>query len=1193
MLTHLEVFGFKSFPDRIRFEFVPGITGIVGPNGSGKSNVVDAIRWVLGEQSARSMRGEGMSDVLFKGSTNRRPAQVAEVTLFLNNRSALYSLDSPEIMVTRRLTRQGQSEYLINGSAVRLRDVKDLFLGSGTGSDSFCVIQQGQVSALLQASPVERRALFEEAAGVSRFKASREESRKKLERVESHLARLGDLKLELDKRVQTARLQAAKAVKFKEIQAQIRDCKINLLVNQWRESLGRIAMLNAKIEALEPASNEEGIGHTGTDIAILQANAANDEMNLKDAEKSRALMSQDLALACQQIQRDYFTLETNAHDQDRTFQRMARAFSRLLAAKSAVEHAKKELDAINSEIRDVVAESKKNEVELKRLEEKAITEKVSVAKTAEANAIIIERRSRIENELSKTQDSIQQTKIQINALVSRKSEAKSNLENENKKFEELVRELEEHTILLNGSRLGLKVELEDRDAIQCSIDHLVRKCNELHVEKSIILGRKDILEGLEKTHEGFGNGVRDILNAASNENACCWKTILGLLADQLKVRRDYAPLIELALDERSQRILALDKADVYECLISLGNKWHGRVGFIFPELAQAEDEDEFIPPPSHPGIIAKASNLVRCDVLRFTDLPERLLGKTLIVKNFKAALEIQKLAPGYSLITLDGDHIDANGDITFGPMVPKSGILSRKAELRELRDRLSFIELSHVDLEKELSTQSAILANCKVRVDLLKNRLETLEDIEKQMVTKVQDSSLAIDGLKTQSESDDHAETELLKALSVLVSETSRLESLKFKLIGIEKEMNDQLADEIRSLNSAEERLKQYEKIRFEFNARLLEKQLFAGQAENRFKERQAFFEMCHLELDKECADALIENEKIQSVNKRMMTILDAISMAHNRYDLLTSTCEFHKKSLDASTQLLNDAVRKESDIAGSKDQLVQQRQMLLIEKAKEELQMSDISRRASEDFQIDLNHESAIRQQETTKPHYSTDLDDLYAQIKRLGSINEIALQELNELVEKQAAFQEQFSDLVFAKKSLLDLIDAANQEGGTQFLTLFNSVSSNFRELFRKLFSGGQAELLLVDSERPLDSGIEVIARPPGKEANNLSLMSGGERTMTAVALLLAVFRARPSPFCVLDEVDAALDEGNVGRFTELIKDFSAKTQFIMITHHKRSMTCADVLLGVTMGDPGISTRMAVRIEDWIPSDYAKAVA
>ncbi|MFM7539928.1 MAG: hypothetical protein ACKO9Z_09745, partial [Planctomycetota bacterium] len=319
----------------------------------------------------------------------------------------------------------------------------------------------------------------------------------------------------------------------------------------------------------------------------------------------------------------------------------------------------------------------------------------------------------------------------------------------------------------------------------------------------------------------------------------------------------------------------------------------------------------------------------------------------------------------------------------------------------------------------------------------------------------------------------------------------------------------------------------------------------------------------------------------------------NAISMAHNRFDSLASMCEFHKKCLDASTQLLNDAVLNQSDIAGSKDQLVQQRQMLLIEKAKEELQMSDISRRASEDFQIDLNHESAIRQQETTKPHYSTDLDDLYAQIKRLGSINEIALQELNELVEKKEAFQEQFSDLVFAKKSLLDLIDAANQEGGTQFLTLFNAVSSNFRELFRKLFSGGQAELLLVDSERPLDSGIEVIARPPGKEANNLSLMSGGERTMTAVALLLAVFRARPSPFCVLDEVDAALDEGNVGRFTELIKEFSAKTQFIMITHHKRSMTCADVLLGVTMGDPGISTRMAVRIEDWIPSEYAKAVA
>ena len=1193
MLTHLEVCGFKSFPDRIRLEFIPGITGIVGPNGSGKSNVVDAIRWALGEQSARSMRGEGMSDVLFKGSANRRPAQVAEVTLFLDNRSASYSFDTPEIMVTRRLTRQGQSEYLINGSVVRLKDVKNLFLGSGAGSDSFCVIQQGQVAALLQASPVERRALFEEAAGVSRFKASREESRKKLERVESHLARLGDLKSELDKRVQTARLQAAKAVKFKEIQAQIKDCKITILVNQWRECLGRMALLNAKIDALEPASNFEGIGHIGTDIAILQTNAANDEMNFKDAEKNRALMSQDLALAYQQIQRDYLTLETSANDQARTFQRMIRALGRLLAAKSAVEHEKKELDMIRSEIQDVVADSEKNEIEIKKLEEKTGIERLLVSKTAEAHSAIIERRSRAELELSKAQESVKQIKIQINALVSRKSGATANLENENKKLEELVRECEEHSILLNGSRLGLKEEIEALDAIQSSVDHLARKCQELRIKKDIIVGQKDVLEGLEKSHEGYGNGIRDILNAASSENASCWKTMLGLLADHLKVRREYAPLIELALGERSQRILALSKSDVYDCLTSLGKKWNGRVGFIFPESARLEDEDAFVPPPNHPGIIAKGANLVRCDDSRFTDLPERLLGKVLIVNDFKSALEIQKLAPDYSLLTLNGDHIDASGDIIFGPMIPKSGILSRKAELRELREDLSLTEVTLIDLEKELLSQSAMLANGKVNLDLLQNRLKTLENIEQQKTIKVRELILVIDNLKAQSASDDQEESDLLKALSATVTEVSRLESLKYKLSNIEKQISDQLADEMRSLKSSEEQLKYYEKKRFEIKARLTEKQLFAGQAESRIKEREASLELSFFEHDKECADAQIEKEKIKAVEKRLMTILDAISMAHHRFEAFSASSEFHKKKLEISTQLLNDAVRRQSDIVGTRDQLAQQRQMLLIDKAKEELQMSEMSRRASEDFLIDLNHESALRQQDSTKPIEPSVLDELSAQIKRLGSINESALLELNELLDKQGTFQEQYLDLVYAKKSLVDLIDAANNEGGAQFLTLFNAVSSHFRELFRKLFSGGQAELLLVDSERPLDSGIEVIARPPGKDAANLSLMSGGERTMTAVALLMAVFRARPSPFCVLDEVDAALDEGNVGRFTDLIKEFSDKTQFIMITHHKRSMTCADVLLGVTMANPGISTQMAVKIEDWIPRENIQQAA
>ncbi len=1193
MLTHLEICGFKSFPDRTRLEFVPGITGIVGPNGSGKSNVVDAIRWALGEQSARSMRGQGMGDVLFKGSVSRRPVQVAEVTLILDNRSARFAADISEIRVTRRLTRQGQSEYLINGASCRLKDIKDLFLGSGAGSDSFCVIQQGQVAALLQASPVERRALFEEAAGVSRYKASREECRRKLDRVEDHLSRLSDLKDELDRRVQSARLQASKAAKWQELQSQLREAKIIHLTRQWRDAQTKMFGFKAQMEALDIDNGAEISIQTASNLSQLQESAARFEADYREAEKTEAAMRQGLSVFQGRIEREFQVLDTVSRERARALDRILRAHSRLAAGKVALDVESMALDEIGAEIDRLALLAAGQDLEIRRLMEEMDKNKRILEGVLKTQSDSKSNLSRLEEDLKSNQDEITRNRQIITESRRSKTLADVGLEEETRTLSTLLKEFEGLGRQVEGAKAGLQAEVESRDGYQAALDHLTRRIHDLQVEKNGLVGRKEVLEGLERSHEGFGAGVREVINDWQRDAVGRWKSVQGLLADHLKVRREYAPLIELALGERSQKLLALDSSSVRQGLAARGKSLPGRVGFIFPSGELQDDEESFVSPPNHPGIVARAANLARCDHPSFPDLPERLLGRVLIVKNLEAASQIHPEAPGYTIVTLAGEMIDSDGGLSAGPVIVEAGVLSRKAELRDVRDRLAQIDVSLKELERESATQSAFLVTARDRVEVLQNELGVLLETEQSKISSINEARRYLKELEVRSVEGARDETDAAGRLAALVIEAARLELSKSDLVSRLTEIDETVAETRRATEAAEAGVSQAEKKAFEAKTHLAEKQSAFKQATARHKDRLEEWKALVAETEREESESRLEAVRGNKQSAAMMEMLGSFPDWHLNLAFAANRHEQAAFSYNTSRQALVEAVHSQTGINEDRDQKAQARQSIEIEITRLEIQTEEMMRRAKEELNADLIHELSARGESLDMENQASELEDLQRQAQRLGAVNLEAARELSELVQRQTAFQDQILDLQAAKKSLLELIDAANTEGSSRFMSVFQAVAGHFRELFRKLFGGGQADLSLLDPSNPLDCGIEVVARPPGKDAANLTLMSGGERTMTAVALLMAVFKSCPSPFCVLDEVDAALDEGNVGRFTDLIREFSEKTQFIMITHHKRTMACADVLMGITMSEPGISTRMAVRMEDWVQDGGAQKAA
>lgn len=1186
MLKRLELVGFKSFADKTRLDFEPGISAIVGPNGSGKSNIVDAIRWILGEQSAKSLRGKEMADVIFNGSGTRRSHGLAEVSLYLDNARRYLPIDMDEVVLSRRVYRSGESEYFLNGQTVRLRDIRDLFLDTGAGHHAYSIIEQGKVDQILQASNKDRRYIFDEAAGISRFKVRKLQALRRLERVQQNLVRVQDIHEELDRQLRGLRSQAGKARRFRELADRLRQLRLSSGADEYarmtreleqtegivrpayerieacrtelasKESL--LAALDETLAAKEEAYREftAGLASVRESILTLESDISKDHARESDLERSiddacarilqgrQKLRETNQRLATVQARREQADRERQEHLDD------WQSGQRDLAS------TQQQMDEFRARAESLEHESQTLLRQLNRLEneQSALESQLS---------LLWQQRTRLRERVAASTSSLDECRRHSSRLLLQEQSVR-------RQWNTYVDQAGETTV--SHRRL-----LEERS-------RMLESLAEERQRRTATAGRIEILEQLRARHEGLDAGVRTIM-AQRGQSAQEWQAVLGVLGDSLEVPPDLADIVELALGSRAQSLVVARRGSLSLEMLDKARQLPGRVQFVAIDDPSSDHlivVEEEIPWPT-------VASLVHCDP-RLRPLVERLLGQTYLADDFEQALAMASRTLGLRFVTRTGDILEADGSVSTGPLRKTVGILSRSAEIRALRCDLermdavvSAMQSEGCELEDRIRHVEGLLGQQELRCSTLAEQVRHLD----VLLREVQDRS---NGLERTIE-DRRAEMDRVSAeiravdQQCLVVQTSLART------------HEAIARTNDALAEAKGQWEAQAARKADLTSRLHDKQTRLAVADERLtslqtEERQLLAERRDRQTHIHETSLRWRQMRDQRTHVRRRTLSHASELAGLYSDkdrLLLS------QGVDTSElSQMRDERRRLTEAAGELRRRVaaDQEAAHAAELRQTELRMSrdSLMSRIAEDYGIDLAayQPSDEDRVELAPDEIHREIEDLRSKIARLGAVNVEAAGELDELEGRSRTFQHQIDDLTVARRHLEQLISRINEECRRLFLDTFENVRGHFQELFRKLFGGGKADLLLEDETDVLDTGIEILARPPGKEPQSISLLSGGEKTLAAVALVMAVFRSKPSPFCILDEVDAALDEANIGRFVQLLREFTSISQFILITHSKTTMSAADVLHGITQRESGVSIRVSVRWEDVEPDGH-----
>jgi chromosome segregation protein len=1251
MLKRLELIGFKSFADKTAFDFGHGITAIVGPNGSGKSNVVDAVRWILGEQSAKSLRGGEMTDVIFNGSASRRSFGMAEVTLTFDNARRQLSTDVEEVQVTRRVYRSGEGEYLINQTPCRLKDIKDLFLGSGAGTDAYCIIAQGKVDVMLQSSTKERRTIFEEAAGISRFKAKKIETLRKLERVDLNVQRLKDIIDEVEKQLRSVKLQAAKAQRFQEYSSRLKELRVGLGLQDFHHIADKLQIEETELDRLRGELDQQG-----SQVLTWEEGHRRLEESLVRLEEELHTQEAKLAHARQQINTQQTTLAhetTLSTDLEKELAKVRDQINELTATLTSLHRS---LQAAHSDLTAAQQEAAAQQQRTAALEEglQAIVNRLEQVQqqleTDKAQHLDQMRQAaRLQNDAVSYKAQLDNLQRELTRLRQKSAQAAETLASIDVELEELTEADTSLQQKLQQSRRLLDEEKQERERLRQFRDDTGELISQLRQKRSGLTSRMEVLEGLERSHEGLGAGVGELLDmlqlsTPAGDDTSLWrKSVIGMVADFLTVRREYAPLIDLALGEWSQRFLVRDTASLAAALTERGEPFSSRVSFLplkhFQTPGQSNKETEKtnrlievsllghlrIPLSgenlwSLSGVIARAEQLVSTNHPELQDLPKQLLGRTLIVRDLETAFSLAVNTTGYRLITLQGELLEPDGTLTVGTHHAEMGILSRKSELREIREQIATVDLRIAEAEHDLASLRERVAISDSRIQDHQQEIQVLTEQAADLRSRVEMHRDRRQGLH---EEVTLSREEMLRLDQDIATLRDSWQQATEQAAAAETHVRD-LHDRIAQ---AEAEIRQREAQRQQRHQEFTTHKIAQAKTEERVTSLQARFRQLQEDFGKRQMEHAQARDDLQSCRHRyqysQQTMLHASAALAYGYH--------HKEKAEQIIRTLvrqRDRERQERACLAEQLQSVrgqwqsQQEQTHGHELAAHELRhkRDTLITRLREDYQIEIAdlYQQALASGLWSTPapdaddlveveplestddftpavlalpwQLPTDADaanqeiaDLRQKLSRLGSVNLDSLQELHDLEIRSTTLGAQYEDLTSAKRALEDIIGRINTDSRRLFQETYDMVRGHFQELFRKLFGGGMADIVLEDETDILESGIEIIARPPGKELRSISLLSGGEKTMTAVALLLSIFKSKPSPFCILDEVDAALDEANIGRFADVLRDFLNQSQFIIITHSKRTMSAADVIYGITMQESGISKRVSVRFEDW----------
>ncbi len=1242
MLKALELHGFKSFADRARFEFPPGITVVVGPNGSGKSNIVDGIKWVLGEQSAKSLRGKEMSDVIFKGSgtSGRKPMNAAEATLVFDNTEKKLPLDAPEVHITRRVYRSGEGEYLINRQPARLKDIRDLFRGTGVGADAYSLIEQGKVDKLLQASAKDRRAIFEEAAGISRFKAKKVEAQRRLERVEQNLLRLSDIVEEVENRLKTVRAQAGKARRYREYSDRLQQLRTQMALVDWRRLSEQLAGIEAELASLaaeREAADAESQRLEARQLELETAAAAAAE-ELHNCENQLGFLGQHQAQQQATIEHE----RSRGVELDESAKLHAK---NLLAMSDKAGGVRSRLKATQAEVADAesaqasagctLAEQEAHLVELNRQQEQtrklAESRRHDYVAQLQLAATLASQVEAGESQLAAVQQTVLQLQRQLADLAGGESELAAELAAAQQHEQELAAQLAGHQEQLEAAAHELA---ESRHLHASRADDLAQ----LHGCQRGVAERAEVLAEFERTLEGIGAGVKQVLAragvarregearegeapaepgfaGASPSRSPPWSLVRGVVADFVQVGVEHAAAIDIALGDLAQAVVLEGGEAEAAALVAAASDVAGRVVIIAkpePFTPDVESSTEYsvlstqcqvhgTKPATDVArlgpieltaemvqgvhVIARADKLVECSE-EHRPLKRHLLGRTFVVRTLDDAFRLRRNAPpGARIVTLGGELLDEQGAIAFGPRQSATSLVSRRSQLRAARLDLAVLDQQIEDAYRETSHLKREIERHEAALQHLQEQGKALDQQLAQQRAAVQalgQRSLQLEqqrasGQQSLDESAGRCETieaALKSSSQQLTAAQTAAERMQAAITGHEQELS--ACDIQRQAAAADATAAKIELARCEQRLESLRLRLTQFEDDSRERERAL------AQVRQQLKQAQQRREASELAILTAAAILAELALKQEQLSRQSQHCLVQRDAAAADRALLTDelsALRRRT----AKLQTAEHQQQLAAEQVRHE--RKSLADRMRDDYSIDL---AAAAEAESSpeaaeeRAAVEQEIESLRRKIHQLGAVNLDALDELDELEQRYATLSGQHKDLTEAKESLARIIHKINADSRRLFLETLEAIRVNFQALYRKAFGGGKADIVLEEGVDVLECGVEIIATPPGKPSFNNSLLSGGEKALTAVALLLAIFQFRPSPFCVLDEVDAPFDEANIGRFIDVLKDFLGWTRFVIVTHSKKTMTAATTLYGVTMQESGVSKRVSVRFDD-----------
>lgn len=1186
-LKSLEVVGFKSFVDRLHLTFPEGITTIVGPNGCGKSNIVDAVLWVIGERSAKHLRGKQMEDVIFNGTDGRKPLGMAEVNLTFSNEDGsapeAYGQCS-EITVTRRLYRSGESEYLINKVPCRLRDITDLFLDTGIGVNGYSIVEQGRVEHLINANPQDRRFLIEEAAGIAKYKERKRLAMMKMEATQQNLLRVQDIIAEVKRQITSLERQVKRAEEYKAIRKEIKEIEIRFALREYTELSEKVESCKGYLKALR--NREQEIA-----TQISQKEAWVEEMRLRGVEEEEKLRD---------LQQEVFELGRRIQKMEDEINFFGREEGGLQKQETQLIEAVKESFMAWREVR---REWRKRELSQKELD-KEFRENEEILREWELlfndfRSTYLELSKELEDEKGSLVDTLTRLTSNRNRMVhlqERKENLQKRIRSNREEFEEIKARLAQLEELFNEKQKEKELTLstlsiyqEEKRQWEEEIEKLKVVFNQKQIERSALeetlrqdRSRYLSLKELQENYEGYEKGVKSIL-LHKRKDGEAWKGILGVVADIFEPEPKYEIPLEAVLGQRLQYLIVEDEKGSREAMDFLKREALGRASFIplspnqreervLKSFHESQNPEEGRPIPLSHFVKVKEG---------FGLISDFLIGDVGVVNHWEEALHWMKNEGGFRLlVTLEGDVVECSGVMSGGSRDQGMGILERKREIRELEQKVGEEEgICQRTYEEERRVQEEIIE----REGRLENRKKTIQEKEIELLHQTRD----LEGMRKEV-------SQFEQRMEVVQFEQSQLEEEDQELEKEEREVSAQIEREEAVRQQQEKGLQSFklkvEEVRDgteELGEKITEKKVYLAsleekkrgvevQLQNLTEKRIALKDQIVKKVRgvKECREALILlHEKIQQWEKELKECLhqhhlkeEAVSVQKEKVETLSNEW----KEAEASFRYL----RRELEEVRQK---IHEEEMLASEV---QFKLSHLQESIKERYGTLLSPSIGTSSLELPEEDMSKRLAELKSALEGFGEVNLMAIEEYQELKQRHDFLSEQQADLHQALDSLKKAIIRINRTTTKRFLETFHQVNEKFKEIFTRLFKGGQASLILLDEQDPSTSGIDIIAQPPGKKLQNIDLLSGGEKALVATALLFGLFLIKPTPFFLLDEVDAPLDDANINRFIDLVKEFSKTSQFIMITHNKNTMEAAQTLYGITMETPGVSKVVSVRL-------------